>query len=94
MTVGTVPSRYDSSCDPKDRKYTNQATVYNDLGTDVVNSCFDGYNACLFAYGRCFTTLVVGGGGVHFKAYAHLVRPMLPSTVVVFGISFHPFSPN
>ncbi|KAJ4450484.1 Kinesin-like protein Klp98A, partial [Periplaneta americana] len=27
-------------------------TVYKDLGTDVIESAFEGYNACVFAYGQ------------------------------------------
>ena len=26
--------------------------VFSDLGKDVINSAFDGYNACIFAYGQ------------------------------------------
>ena len=26
--------------------------VFGDLGVDVLNSAFDGYNACIFAYGQ------------------------------------------
>jgi len=26
--------------------------VFNDLGTEVVNAAFAGYNACVFAYGQ------------------------------------------
>jgi hypothetical protein len=26
--------------------------VYKDLGTDVIESAFEGYNACVFAYGQ------------------------------------------
>ena len=26
--------------------------VYSDLGTDVIESAFEGYNACVFAYGQ------------------------------------------
>lgn len=26
--------------------------VYRDLGTDVIESAFEGYNACVFAYGQ------------------------------------------
>lgn len=26
--------------------------MYNDLGTDVIESAFEGYNACVFAYGQ------------------------------------------
>lgn len=47
----TFDFSYDSSCDPRARQYVNQTKVYNDLGHDVVKSCFEGYNACVFAYG-------------------------------------------
>eukprot|EP00040_Diaphanoeca_grandis_P032706 m.198902 g.198902 ORF g.198902 m.198902 type:complete len:1075 (-) comp32712_c0_seq1:40-3264(-) len=43
---------YNSSCESTDRRYVNQTKVYNDLGLDVVNACFDGFNACVFAYGQ------------------------------------------
>eukprot|EP00038_Savillea_parva_P007589 m.171191 g.171191 ORF g.171191 m.171191 type:complete len:1061 (-) comp13345_c0_seq1:363-3545(-) len=43
---------YNSMCEPTDREYITQSQVYNDLGKDVVNSCFEGYNACVFAYGQ------------------------------------------
>eukprot|EP00037_Helgoeca_nana_P023024 m.237563 g.237563 ORF g.237563 m.237563 type:complete len:448 (+) comp26215_c0_seq1:120-1463(+) len=43
---------YNSSMDPDHRDYITQSQVYNDLGKDVVKSCFDGYNACVFAYGQ------------------------------------------
>jgi hypothetical protein len=26
--------------------------VFKDLGIDVLNSAFEGYNACIFAYGQ------------------------------------------
>lgn len=26
--------------------------IFNDLGTDVIDSAFEGYNACVFAYGQ------------------------------------------
>ena len=32
--------------------YTTQTHVYNDLGTDVVKACFEGFNGCVFAYGQ------------------------------------------
>lgn len=48
----TFDFSYDSSCDPSDRRYTTQTQVYQDLGTDVVNACFDGFNGCVFAYGQ------------------------------------------
>ena len=33
-----------------DRVFITQ--VFKDLGVDVLNSAFEGYNACIFAYGQ------------------------------------------
>ncbi|KAK3093196.1 hypothetical protein FSP39_012500 [Pinctada imbricata] len=35
-----------------DPKYASQEKVFQCLGVDVVNSAYDGYNACVFAYGQ------------------------------------------
>lgn len=32
--------------------YIGQEKVYKCLGTDVLTNAFEGYNACLFAYGQ------------------------------------------
>lgn len=40
------------SHDPGHSQFVNQHSVYNDLGTDVVQNAFAGYNACVFAYGQ------------------------------------------
>ena len=42
---------YDSS-DPKSDNYASQETVWNDLGTVVLDNAWDGYNVTLFAYGQ------------------------------------------
>ena len=34
------------------RVYTFQTRVFNDLGRDVVENAFSGYNVCVFAYGQ------------------------------------------
>jgi kinesin family protein 16B len=39
------------SLDESDEHFTSQEQVFDDLGADVVNSAYDGYNFCLFAYG-------------------------------------------
>ncbi|KAL8430559.1 hypothetical protein Efla_000504 [Eimeria flavescens] len=39
-------------CSPLTSKYADQQRVYEDIGKDVLNNSFDGYNACLFAYGQ------------------------------------------
>ncbi|CAO3594878.1 unnamed protein product [Absidia cylindrospora] len=40
------------SADKNDSSYADQQTVYNDLGEDLLNHAFDGYNCCIFAYGQ------------------------------------------
>ena len=37
---------------PDSDKYATQRKVFNDIGQDVLNSAFDGYNSTLFAYGQ------------------------------------------
>ncbi|KAI8373349.1 hypothetical protein BD560DRAFT_394703 [Blakeslea trispora] len=40
------------SADKNDPTYADQDLVYNDLGEDLLNHAFDGYNCCIFAYGQ------------------------------------------
>jgi len=40
------------SHDPGDKQFVAQDRVFNDLGHDVVNNAYDGYNVCVFAYGQ------------------------------------------
>ncbi|XP_029043878.1 kinesin-like protein Klp98A isoform X1 [Osmia bicornis bicornis] len=40
------------SFDTNDENYASQEEVFYDLGTDVIESAFEGYNACVFAYGQ------------------------------------------
>lgn len=40
------------SCDRDDSHFVDQLKIYNDLGKEVVNDAFIGYNACIFAYGQ------------------------------------------
>ncbi|XP_012272219.1 kinesin-like protein Klp98A isoform X2 [Orussus abietinus] len=40
------------SFDPADDNYASQEEVFYDLGTEVIESAFEGYNACVFAYGQ------------------------------------------
>lgn len=37
------------SFDKNDPKFADQNTVYNDLGVELLNHAFDGYNCCIFA---------------------------------------------
>ncbi|CAG8501729.1 21252_t:CDS:10 [Gigaspora margarita] len=40
------------SFDKNDSNYATQAHLYNDLGEDLLNHAFGGYNTCIFAYGQ------------------------------------------
>lgn len=40
------------SLDSKDENFASQDQVFDDLGTDVVDCAFQGYNFCVFAYGK------------------------------------------
>ncbi|KAG6442002.1 hypothetical protein O3G_MSEX002088 [Manduca sexta] len=40
------------SFDSADSQYASQEQVFADLGLDVIDSAFEGYNACVFAYGQ------------------------------------------
>ncbi|XP_056022317.1 uncharacterized protein LOC125649680 isoform X7 [Ostrea edulis] len=46
---------YDSSGAPQTPGYASQQLVFQDLGTEVLQAAFEGYNACLFAYGQTST---------------------------------------
>jgi kinesin family protein 1 len=37
------------SFDPKAPNYASQAVVYNDLGKELLDHAFEGYNTCIFA---------------------------------------------
>lgn len=37
------------SADPSDPSYADQQQVYNDLGVELLDHAFDGYNCCIFA---------------------------------------------
>ncbi|KAI8341618.1 hypothetical protein EDC96DRAFT_522632 [Choanephora cucurbitarum] len=40
------------SADKNDPDYADQELVYNDLGRELLDHAFDGYNCCIFAYGQ------------------------------------------
>ncbi|XP_077297950.1 kinesin-like protein 98A [Arctopsyche grandis] len=40
------------SYDTNDNHFASQEQVFSDLGIDVIDSAFEGYNACVFAYGQ------------------------------------------
>ncbi|XP_037888408.1 kinesin-like protein unc-104 isoform X1 [Glossina fuscipes] len=40
------------SHDPKDPDFSTQAMVYRDIGEEMLQHSFDGYNVCIFAYGQ------------------------------------------
>ena len=40
------------SMDPEDERYSSQEDVFNHVGKDLLDNAFQGYNACIFAYGQ------------------------------------------
>ncbi|KAJ8016599.1 hypothetical protein DPEC_G00008910 [Dallia pectoralis] len=43
---------YWSHTTPEDPAFASQSLVYNDLGKEMLQHAFDGYNVCIFAYGQ------------------------------------------
>jgi len=43
---------YWSACPKDEPGYASQQTLYQDLGVDLLNNSFEGYNSCIFAYGQ------------------------------------------
>lgn len=46
------------SLDSNDENFASQDQVFDDLGTDVVDCAFQGYNFCVFAYGKSLIELI------------------------------------
>ncbi|TMW53505.1 hypothetical protein DOY81_001382 [Sarcophaga bullata] len=53
------------SHNPKDSDFSTQAMVYKDIGEEMLQHSFDGYNVCIFAYGQ------TGAG----KSYTMMGKP-------------------
>ncbi|KAK7482513.1 hypothetical protein BaRGS_00026224, partial [Batillaria attramentaria] len=43
---------YWSHTDPSDENFASQKKVYNDIGLEMLDHAFEGYNVCIFAYGQ------------------------------------------
>lgn len=43
---------YWSHTDPSDPDFATQKMVYNDIGLEMLEHAFEGYNVCIFAYGQ------------------------------------------
>lgn len=43
------------SADKDDDEYADQERVYNDLGRELLDHAFNGYNCCIFACNYCHT---------------------------------------
>ncbi|GAB0096760.1 Kinesin-like protein [Sergentomyia squamirostris] len=41
-----------SSCNSQHEDYADQKTIFDSIGTPLVDKAFEGYNVCLFAYGQ------------------------------------------
>lgn len=40
------------SVDQDDPNFASQEKVFNSMGRDILENAFEGYNACIFAYGQ------------------------------------------
>jgi kinesin family protein 1 len=40
------------SLQPEDINYASQKQVYRDIGEEMLQHAFEGYNVCIFAYGQ------------------------------------------
>lgn len=40
------------SLNKSDENFTDQETIFNDLGMGIIDCAFEGFNACVFAYGQ------------------------------------------
>jgi hypothetical protein len=38
--------------DPTTEQFASQEVVFDSLGRDILDNAFQGYNACIFAYGQ------------------------------------------
>ena len=47
------------SCDPKDPEFVGQERLYELTGQPLLNSAFEGYNTCLFAYGQVMFSVML-----------------------------------
>lgn len=45
------------SLDPAAENFANQDVVFDALGRDILDNAFQGYNACIFAYGQTGKTI-------------------------------------
>ena len=80
------------SCDPKDPHYVGQERLYEMMGRPLLNSAFEGYNTCLFAYGQVIqiTRLKHLYKKILYKALFQKIS-ILPLEILVFkslGIFF------
>ena len=64
------------SMDSTQPQFANQDMVYDDLGKDMLNQAFDGYNTCIFAYGQTGS----GKSYTMLGAPGHDQRGIIPRT--------------
>ncbi|XP_031569292.1 kinesin-like protein KIF16B isoform X2 [Actinia tenebrosa] len=82
------------SADSNSSHFVTQQQVYNDLGTDVVKSAFEGYNSCIFAYGqtgsgKTYTMMGHGGDdGLIPRICEKMFKQMKKNSDVDSGVSF------
>lgn len=50
------------SLDPETENFASQEIVFDALGRDILDNAFQGYNACIFAYGQTGTSRSITSG--------------------------------
>lgn len=53
--------------------FASQKTVFDCLGRDILDNAFDGYNACIFAYGQTGQLIDINQLEVYFKCF-HFIK--------------------
>lgn len=52
INIGCVLSRCSFLPQPEDPSFASQTLVFNDIGKEMLQHAFEGYNVCIFAYGQ------------------------------------------
>lgn len=65
------------SVDSSKEDFASQEVVFNNLGRDILDNAFQGYNACIFAYGQTGKIYRI----FYFYTYVLLINVLLSSYI-------------
>lgn len=68
-----------SSLQPADINYASQKQVYRDIGEEMLQHAFEGYNVCIFAYGQTGAGKSYTMMGKQEKDQQGIIPQVLPS---------------